>query len=208
MTPFVRLTRPVRPSSQMIVTADEALIPNAELHEAAAFAETLSSRLRVHDGGSVASRLSAKGAAPHQRARSADDLVRLAEESAAPAFAPLPPAPPHHFQPHLSHNAGAAAAVHQRAGSTLPHITPPPPPPPPPPPSSSSSATSSLLRPPVSIAKPWLCITATGAQRTLLLDKHAMAHRCGVPLRDLRVLDIGLTTRQVSAMSSLSCSCF
>ena len=177
----------------MIVTADEALIPNAELYEAAAFAETLASRLRAHEGGSVASRLSSKGA-PQQRARSAEDLVRLAEQSAAPAFAPPPPAPPHHFQPHHSHAVGAAAAVHSRAGGALPHVTPPPPPPPPPP-SSSSSAASSLLRPPVSIAKPWLCITATGAHRTLLLDKHAMAHRCGVPLRDLRVLDIGLTTR-------------
>ena len=143
-------------------------------------------------GGSAAS-------LAHTRPRSAEDLVRLAEHSAMPAFAPPPLAPPHHFHPHHGNAAGAAAAVHARAAA-LAHVpTPPPPPapPPPPPPASTSSGASSLVRPPASVVKPWLCISATGVHRTLLLDKHAVAQRCGVPLRDLRVLDIGLTTRCV-----------
>ena len=183
--------------AQMIVTAEEALIPNAELAEAAAFADMLSSRLRGVEG-SVASAPSSKGGSAaslaHTRPRSAEDLVRLAEQSATPAFAPLPLAPPHHFHPHHGSAAGAAAAVHARAAA-LAHV--PTPPPPPPPPASTSSGASSLVRPPASVVKPWLCISATGVHRTLLLDKHAVAQRCGVPLRDLRVLDIGLTTRRV-----------
>ena len=184
--------------SQMIVTADEALVPNAELAEASAFAETLAARLRGHDGGSVAHGLGGKFANFAQahplppRARSAEDLVRLAEQSAAPAFAPLPPPPPHHFHPHTTPSHGAAAAVHMRAAAALPHIIVPTPPPPP-----VAPGMPALQRPPVLVSKPWLCITATGAHRSLLLDKHAMAHRCGVPLRDLRVLDVGLTTRCV-----------
>ena len=188
--------------AQMIVTAEEALIPNAELAEAAAFADTLSSRLRGVEG-SAASAPSSKGGSAaslaHTRPRSAEDLVRLAEQSATPAFAPPPLAPPHHFHPHHGHTAGAAAAVHARAAAALSHVPAGPPPPPPPPPSSSSSGATSLVRPPVSVVKPWLCISATGVHRTLLLDKHAVAHRCGVPLRDLRVLDIGLTTRRARA---------
>ena len=177
----------------MIVTAEEALIPNAELPEAAVFADMLSSRLRGVEG-SAASAPSSKGGSAaslaHPRPRSAEDLVRLAEQSATPAFAPPPPAPPHHFHPHHSNTAGAAAAVHARAAA-LTHLPTPPPPPPP----STSSGAASLVRPPASVVKPWLCISATGVHRTLLLDKHAVVQRCGVPLRDLRVLDIGLTTR-------------
>ena len=186
--------------AQMIVTAEEALIPNAELAEAAAFADMLSSRLRGVEG-SAASAPSSKGGSAaslaHTRPRSAEDLVRLAEQSATPAFAPPPLAPPHHFHPHHSNTAGAAAAVHARVAAALSHVLPPPPPPPPPPSSSASSAATSLVRPPASVVKPWLCISATGVHRTLLLDQHAVAQRCGVPLRDLRVLDIGLTTRRV-----------
>jgi magnesium transporter len=40
----------------------------------------------------------------------------------------------------------------------------------------------------------WLRIDASGDMTWLQLDKHGIAQRCGVPLRDLRVLEPGLTT--------------
>ena len=40
----------------------------------------------------------------------------------------------------------------------------------------------------------WLRVGANGEATQIQLDKHGIAARCGVPLRDLRVLEPGLTT--------------
>jgi len=40
----------------------------------------------------------------------------------------------------------------------------------------------------------WLRLGTSGEHAILQLDKHGVAHRCAVPLRDLRVLEPGLTT--------------
>jgi hypothetical protein len=45
------------------------------------------------------------------------------------------------------------------------------------------------------VVRTWLRLDAAGEASTLHLDKHGIAQRCGVPLRDLRVLEPGLTTR-------------
>jgi hypothetical protein len=44
------------------------------------------------------------------------------------------------------------------------------------------------------VVRTWLRLDASGDASTLHLDKHGIAQRCGVPLRDLRVLEPGLTT--------------
>jgi hypothetical protein len=193
----------------MIVTADEALVPNAELGEAAAFAEALAARLRSADGASssasggahghhalsTASGSSAGSGASllPRRPRSAGDLLRLSE-SAVAVGAAVPP----------SAAAAAANAALLRRGPLSAGVlfssaaaTPP-----------SSSASLAALgsagvggvptplhpRPPANVVKTWLLLDSEGHTRTLLLDKHAVAARYAVPLRDLRVLDIGLTT--------------
>ena len=46
------------------------------------------------------------------------------------------------------------------------------------------------------VVRTWLRLDASGDASTLHLDKHGIAQRCGVPLRDLRVLEPGLTTRR------------
>ena len=65
-----------------------------------------------------------------------------------------------------------------------------------------SLATASPLDPSAALrvlgksgaVRTWLRIDALGDTTWLQLDKHGIAHRCGVPLRDLRVLEPGLTT--------------
>lgn len=47
----------------------------------------------------------------------------------------------------------------------------------------------------------WLRIDTEGVPSALALDKHAVAARCGVPLRDLRVVEPGLTTRRAPPIS-------
>jgi hypothetical protein len=49
------------------------------------------------------------------------------------------------------------------------------------------------------VVRTWLRLDAAGEASTLHLDKHGIAQRCSVPLRDLRVLEPGLTTRHVHA---------
>lgn len=43
----------------------------------------------------------------------------------------------------------------------------------------------------------WLSISRGGVATTLFLSKHDVVSRTGVPLRDLRLLEAGLTTRHV-----------
>ena len=69
-------------------------------------------------------------------------------------------------------------------------------------PSLPSLTTSSPLDPSAALrvlgksgaVRTWLRIDASGDMTWLQLDKHGIAQRCGVPLRDLRVLEPGLTT--------------
>jgi hypothetical protein len=186
----------------MIVTADEALVPNAELAESAAFAEALAARLRSADGASSSasgahgalhtasgSSSSSGAGAPllPRRPRSAGDLTRLSETSAAGGGAAVPPS-----AAAAAANAALLRRVPLSAGVLFSSAATPP--------SSSASlaasAASALLhpRPPANVVKTWLLLDREGRTRTLLLDKHAVAARYAVPLRDLRVLDIGLTT--------------
>jgi hypothetical protein len=48
--------------------------------------------------------------------------------------------------------------------------------------------------------KPWLRLDSRGRSSTILADKHSVAARYGVPLRDLRLLDSGLTTSFSAAL--------
>ena len=52
------------------------------------------------------------------------------------------------------------------------------------------------------VVRTWLRLDAAGEASTLHLDKHGIAQRCGVPLRDLRVLEPGLTTRCASCANA------
>ena len=45
----------------------------------------------------------------------------------------------------------------------------------------------------------WLRLSGNGEAALLQLDKHGIASRCAVPLRDLRVLEPGLTTSYAPA---------
>jgi hypothetical protein len=189
---------------QMIVTGDEALIPNAELAEAAAFAEALAARLRSADGASSSSghhngggslaatsgSSAASSSAPLLRPRSAGDLTKLEETAGA----------------HAGRSGGggaltgfAASALRRTPLSTgnLLAIGATPTPPGSVTSTGASGVTPLPRAPPPTVAKPWLLIDSEGHTHTLLLDKHAVAARYAVPLRDLRVLDIGLTTRHV-----------
>ena len=62
--------------------------------------------------------------------------------------------------------------------------------------SASSAAASASSKEP----KPWLRLDARGRPSTILADKHAVAARYGVPLRDLRLLDSALTTSFSAAL--------
>jgi hypothetical protein len=44
------------------------------------------------------------------------------------------------------------------------------------------------------VVRTWLRLDAAGDSSTLHLDKHGVAQRCAIPLRDLRILEPGLTT--------------
>ena len=55
------------------------------------------------------------------------------------------------------------------------------------------------------VVRTWLRLDAAGEASTLHLDKHGIAQRCGVPLRDLRVLEPGLTTRRAPRFLRFLC---
>jgi magnesium transporter len=48
----------------------------------------------------------------------------------------------------------------------------------------------------------WLRLAPDGSTSTLHLDKHEVARRCAVPLRDLRLLESGLTTSFATSLLS------
>jgi hypothetical protein len=51
----------------------------------------------------------------------------------------------------------------------------------------------------------WRRIDAAGDNSAMQADKHTIAQRCAVPLRDLRLLDADLTTRHVLALLFRQC---
>ena len=64
----------------------------------------------------------------------------------------------------------------------------------------AASASSTAATASSKVPKPWLRLDARGRPSTILADKHAVAARYGVPLRDLRLLDSALTTSFSAAL--------
>lgn len=143
----------------MIVTAEEALVPNAELFESFAFADALALRLRSSDASSSSGSVSSHS---HEALQS---LALSAAQLAGTQPLLTPDAPSSDASSHAQHAQHAQHAV--RPGSQL---------------------------------KPWLRISSTGVPSTFLASAHTVAQRYAVPLRDLRVLDSGLTTSFSAAL--------
>ena len=197
---------------RMIVTHEEALVPNAEMEEASLFASSLARRLRSGADATSSSSGDAPSAVSSSSASSAPRRVPLVRQESWRTAASLP-APPH---VHSRFSLASLAPLPPLAG--LPTMPAPPPAPPPlssaPPSSASSGVAGSAARAaagnsggggapaPPSHSQQWLRVSSTGATRHVSADKHTVAARFAVPLRDLRVLDGGLTTSFSAALLS------
>jgi len=172
--------------AQVIISCDDVLLPNADSPEAAAFAAALAARLSGAEAGGSAcsdagsdasSSASLLGPAPHAKGRPAGAVYtrvmekwrrRLATASSTLSLLLA------EDEEGVAREAGSPAAA-ARAAALL-ALT-------------RSETTHIKATPYAPHSRAWLRVGAEGGVSTVIMDKHALASRYAVPLRDLRVLD-------------------